>query len=65
MIFAVSLVLLPSFISQYLSSVSNPTLAGILPGPWGINFQPQSVLYNLVYFLLVVGFTYILHRCCF
>ncbi len=56
-IFAVSLVLLPSFISQYLSSVSNPTLAGIARA-MGNHFQPQSVLYNLVYFLLVVGFTY-------
>lgn len=56
-IFAVSLVLLPSFASQILSGVGNPNLA-----QFGTKlaqaFNPQSLLYNVFYFLLVVGFTY-------
>lgn len=56
-IFAVSLVLVPSFLGGYLSQVSQPLLANI--GRFFVtNFQPTSVVYNLVYFGLVVGFTY-------
>lgn len=56
-IFAVSLVLMPSLIANFLSSSSNPSLSsiGIQIGAY---FHPQSVLYNLVYFGLVFGFTY-------
>ena len=56
-IFAVSLVLVPSFLGDYLSQLSQPQLATL--GRFFVtHFQPQSVIYNLVYFSLVVGFTY-------
>lgn len=56
-IFAVSLVLIPSMISQYLLSVPNPALSNI--GRWFTNnFTPQSFVYNFTYFLLVIAFTY-------
>lgn len=56
-IFAVSLVLIPSFAGQFLSQASQTQLQFI--GSWlTFNFQPNSVIYNLVYFLLVIGFTY-------
>ncbi|OGM09448.1 preprotein translocase subunit SecY [Candidatus Woesebacteria bacterium RBG_13_34_9] len=56
-IFAVSLVLLPSLISQFAASISNPNIASIAQKISSI-FNPSSFLYNSVYFLLVVGFTY-------
>ena len=56
-IFAVSLVLIPSMVSQYLQTIPNPLLAGI--GKWFTqNFTPQSLIYNLTYFILVIAFTY-------
>ena len=56
-IFAVSLVLIPSFAGQYLANVSQPQLHAI--GRWLVtNFQTQSLAYNLSYFLLVIGFTF-------
>jgi preprotein translocase subunit SecY len=56
-IFAVSLVLLPSMVGRFIEQIPNPQLvsgaqavtAFLTPGSWG---------YNLVYFVLVVGFTY-------
>ena len=56
-IFAVSLVLLPSLISQFLSGVGNPQIAQIA-GSIALIFNPQSLVYNATYFLLVFGFTY-------
>ncbi len=56
-IFAVSLVLLPSLLSQFLSGVQNPKIAQ-LATRLATSFNPQSLLYNLVYFFLVFGFTY-------
>jgi preprotein translocase subunit SecY len=56
-IFAVSLVLMPSLLSQFLSSSPNQTIANLARNI-GASFRPQSVVYNLVYFVLVVGFTY-------
>ncbi len=56
-IFAVSLVLVPSFAGQYLSQVTQPQLA-TLGRLLTANFNPNGLTYNLVYFLLVVGFTY-------
>ena len=56
-IFAVSLVLIPSMISQFLGSVVNPQVAGVLASVQSF-FDPTSVSYNIVYFLLVVGFTF-------
>lgn len=56
-IFAVSLVLAPSLIGQYLSQVSQAQLQAI--GQFLVlNFRVESLLYNVVYFLLVIGFTY-------
>lgn len=56
-IFAVSLVLLPSFASQFLSGVSNPRISSLAVKVSQL-FEPTSFVYNLVYFLLVFGFTY-------
>lgn len=56
-IFAVSLVLLPSFGSQFLAQSPIPVLQNI--GRFlTLHFQPNGVWYNLTYFLLVIGFTY-------
>lgn len=56
-IFAVSLVLIPSFGGQFLSQASQPFLRNI--GLWlAANFNSQTWAYNLTYFLLVLGFTY-------
>ena len=56
-IFAVSLVLLPSFMGQFLSNSSNPQIAGL--AAWMVKaFNPQSIIYVVTYFLLVIGFTF-------
>ena len=56
-IFAISLVLLPSLIANFISSSKNNVLSDL--GVFlATNFNPESLLYNLAYFLLVVGFTY-------
>lgn len=56
-IFAVSLVLIPSFIGRFLESSQNTILSQI--GRFFVNnFDPQSFSYNALYFLLVIGFTY-------
>ncbi len=56
-IFAVSLVLLPSLVANYLAVAKNPILhnIGTSIGLW---FTPTGFLYNAIYFILVVGFTY-------
>ncbi|OGM12745.1 preprotein translocase subunit SecY [Candidatus Woesebacteria bacterium RBG_16_39_8b] len=56
-IFAVSLVLLPSLLSQFLSGVPNQKVAEIAT-KIAVSFNPQSLIYNVFYFLLVFGFTY-------
>lgn len=56
-IFAVSLVLLPTMLSQFLSGVSNEAISTFATN-LALAFQPSGALYNVVYFLLVVGFTY-------
>jgi preprotein translocase subunit SecY len=56
-IFAVSIVLLPSLIASVFISSDNSVLRGM--AQWiNIWFAPTGVLYNLFYFLLVVGFTF-------
>lgn len=56
-IFAVSLVLVPSFAGSYLAGLSSPQLSAF--GRFlASNFNPGSLVYNMVYFLLVVGFTF-------
>jgi len=56
-IFAVSLVLMPSMIANFLATSANPAINKIATSimAW---FNPGSSLYNVSYFLLVVGFTY-------
>ncbi len=56
-IFAVSLVLIPSLIGQYLGQVPNPTISKVALF-LAHNFQPTSITYNIIYFFLVLGFTY-------
>jgi len=56
-IFAVSLVLLPSMVSQFLTGVDNANISKIA-NDIAVAFNPQSLIYNLVYFFLVFGFTY-------
>ncbi|MBI2036608.1 preprotein translocase subunit SecY [Candidatus Microgenomates bacterium] len=56
-IFAVSIVLMPSLIGTFLQSAPNPILAKIGLFFSG-SFNPSGILYNAFYFLLVVGFTY-------
>lgn len=56
-IFAVSLVLLPQIAGQFMSQTGNPSLVGI--GNFlSSTFNPNGIIYNVLYFLLVVGFTY-------
>jgi preprotein translocase subunit SecY len=57
-IFALALIVVPSAVSTYLSQVAVPGVKTV--ALWLTNnFTPKSVLYNGLYFLLVVGFTYI------
>lgn len=56
-IFAVSLVLIPSLLGQYLSQIPNPSIANLASSLARL-FQPDNLIYNLVYFVLVIGFTY-------
>ncbi len=56
-IFAVSLVLLPSMLGQFMSAVNNPSIQDFAM-KLSTAFNPQSAFYNILYFLLVVGFTY-------
>lgn len=56
-IFAISLILLPSMIGNFLQGVPNPVLSRIASELAAI-FNPGGLIYNLTYFLLVVGFTY-------
>ncbi len=56
-IFAVSLMLLPSVIGNFLLSNPNLTLAQIGRFLTSI-FKPESATYSLLYFLLVVAFTF-------
>jgi preprotein translocase subunit SecY len=56
-IFAVSLVLMPSLLGQFLANVPNAQIAGFARGI-STAFDPQGLVYNIVYFFLVFGFTY-------
>lgn len=57
-IFAVSLVLIPSMLAQFFSGAAGSSKLAGLAKAFALIFQPKSLVYNLVYFLLVVGFTY-------
>lgn len=56
-IFAVSLILLPSMLGNFLQGISQPVIANFAKGLANL-FRPGNFVYNLMYFLLVVGFTY-------
>lgn len=56
-IFAVSLVLFPSLIGGYLSQVANPVIASLGSGLTRL-FDPNRPMYNVLYFLFIIGFTY-------
>lgn len=56
-IFAVSLVLLPSLLGGFLAQLPNPAFSGF--GRFlTAAFNPNGLSYNLIYFFLVIGFTY-------
>ncbi len=56
-IFAVSLVLLPSLLGGFLSQTNQPILMNIGRLFTSI-FNPNGFSYNIIYFFLVIGFTY-------
>ena len=56
-IFAVSLILLPSMVGRYLATVPNQTISQFANFITRV-FDPSGFVYNSVYFLLVIGFTY-------
>jgi len=56
-IFAVSLVLLPSMLANFLQGVPNALIAKIATS-FARLFNPNGFFYSLIYFILVIGFTY-------
>ncbi len=56
-IFAVSLILLPTTVAQFLQNSANPQLVDLSSRILHI-FQPTGLVYNLTYFVLVIVFTY-------
>jgi len=56
-IFAVSLVLLPSLIGGFLTGVRNPAIMEFGKALTSL-FNPNGPWYNSIYFFLVIGFTY-------
>jgi len=56
-IFAVSLVLIPSMAGRFLEQVPNPAIASVAKFFVTV-FSPGSFIYNFIYFILIVGFTY-------
>jgi len=56
-IFAVSLVIMPTTVANFLSRGASGSLANL--GSWILlNFHQGGLAYNITYFILVVGFTY-------
>jgi preprotein translocase subunit SecY len=56
-IFAVSLVIMPTTVANFLSRGASGSLANL--GSWIlVNFQQGGLAYNIIYFILVVGFTF-------
>ena len=56
-IFAVSLVLLPSMAGKFLEGLPNPAVAGAAKQIVAV-MDPSGWVYSAVYFVLVIGFTY-------
>lgn len=57
LIFAVSILVFPGLIAQFLSTSSNETLRNFAAALAAF-MSPNSLQYNILYFLLVVAFTY-------
>ena len=55
-IFALSILLFPQIIANFLSHVSNATIAGIASS--AVVFLNNQLVYGVMYFVLVVAFTY-------
>ncbi len=56
-IFAVSLVLIPSMVGRFLEQIPDKNISSFFRFLADL-FNPQGITYNIFYFLLVVGFTY-------
>ncbi len=56
-IFAISLVLLPSLLGQFLGSIPNPQIS-LFAKNLAAFFRPGSPSYEITYFMLVIGCTY-------
>ncbi len=56
-IFAISFVLFPQLIGNFLTGTNNPALAGFARFLTQ-TFAPEGPVYNILYFVLVVAFTY-------
>jgi len=56
-IFAIALVSAPSLIAQFTRGIGNGSLSNIASQIL-VYLNPNTILYNILYFLLVVGFTY-------
>jgi preprotein translocase subunit SecY len=56
-IFAIALVLAPTMLANMLKNVPNQAIA-LMATRFTTFFTPSSISYNLMYFILVVGFTY-------
>jgi preprotein translocase subunit SecY len=57
LIFAVSILVFPGLIAQFLATSSNETLRNVA-AQLSLFMSPDTPQYNIVYFLLVVAFTY-------
>lgn len=56
-IFAVSIVLLPQLVGRFAQAIPNPVVATVAKSITSV-FSTQGLVYNIVYFILVIGFTY-------
>lgn len=56
-IFAVSVVLIPSLFGRFAGVIPNKIVADIAKGVVAV-FRTDGIIYNTIYFLLVIGFTY-------
>ncbi len=55
-IFAISIILFPPMVAQFLLRVNNVTVQNI--SQWVIDFFNNQTIYGIFYFILVFGFTY-------
>src|SRR3954454_8460499 len=57
LIFAVSILVFPGLIAQFLATSSNEVLKNFSTA-WATYLSPNTLQYNILYFFLVVAFTY-------